>query len=85
MNNWTPSQPPADRSRTPLSPRQLLCLERVAWGDTSHEIAADLGLSVRTVDQHVADACERLGVRKRASAVAIAMQRGWIDPPPLPD
>ena len=62
-----------------LSPRQRHCLERVALGQTSGEIARALRLSVRTVDQYIAEACARMGVRKRSSAVAIAVRHGLID------
>ena len=61
-----------------LSPRQRLCLQRVALGETSVEIAAALQLSVSTVDQYVAEACLRLNVRTRASAVAAALNLGLI-------
>ena len=53
-----------------LTPRQLECLTRIAAGETSAEIAVALGLSKRTVDHYVTHACARLGVRKRAQAVA---------------
>ena len=63
-----------------LSPRQHDCLERVAQGETSSQIATALDLSVRTVDQYIAQACLRLGVRRRASAVARAVRLGLIAP-----
>ena len=45
---------------------------------TSARIAAELGLSRRTVDQYVADACEKFGVRTRTQAVVEAVLRGEI-------
>jgi LuxR family transcriptional regulator of spore coat protein len=53
-----------------LSPRQLDCLRLAAQGRNSTEIASLLGISPRTVDQHIAEACERLKVRNRTQAVA---------------
>lgn len=61
-----------------LSPRQAACLQRVARGETSSQIAVELGLSVRTIDQYVAEACLRLKARRRASAVATALHLGLI-------
>jgi DNA-binding CsgD family transcriptional regulator len=66
-----------------LSPRQIECLRLAAAGQTSHDIAATLGLSSRTVDQYVGEACERLKVRNRVQAVAKAFELGlFSDPPP---
>ncbi len=62
----------------PLTARQLECLERIAAGETSAEIALALGLSKRTVDHYVTHACERLGVRNRTQAVAKAVSEGMI-------
>ena len=65
-----------------LSPRQLACLRLVAVGKTTLEIAADLGISNRTVEQYVADACTRLGVRTRIEAVVKAVRSGLITDEP---
>lgn len=65
-------------SRTPLSPRQIDCLCLAALGSTSPEIAEILGISSRTVDQYIAEACERLNVRNRVQAVAKAVALGLI-------
>jgi DNA-binding CsgD family transcriptional regulator len=67
-----------------LTARQIECLQRIAAGETSAEIAAELGLSKRTVDHYVGSACDRLGVRTRAQAVAIAIHTNIISPPPNP-
>jgi DNA-binding CsgD family transcriptional regulator len=64
--------------RTLLSPRQLDCLRLAAQGKSSPEIAELLGISRRTVDQRIAEACERLGVRNRVEAVAKAVRLGLI-------
>jgi DNA-binding CsgD family transcriptional regulator len=61
-----------------LSPRQVECLRLAAAGKTSVEIAATLGLSSRTVDQYVGEACERLKVRNRTQAVAKAVELGLL-------
>ena len=69
----------------PLTPRQLECLTRIANGETSGEIGEALGLSKRTVDHYVLDACIRLGSRNRAQAVAKAISDGLISKPPSAD
>lgn len=66
---------------TKLSPRQLQCLEMIAGGQTSAEIAQALGVSRRTIDHYVANACARLGVRNRTQAVAKAIVDGLIKRP----
>jgi len=65
-----------------LSPRQLACLRLVAAGKTTLEIAAELGISNRTVEQYVADACARLGVRTRIEAVVKSVRLGLISDQP---
>jgi len=64
-----------------LSKRQRECLQGIAEGLTSAEIAASLGLSARTVDHYVGDACGKLKVRSRAHAVAEAIRWGEITSP----
>lgn len=63
-----------------LTPRQIQCLTRIAAGESSAQIALALGLSKRTVDEHVRDACAKLGVRKRSQAVAKTISLGIIPP-----
>jgi DNA-binding CsgD family transcriptional regulator len=63
----------------PLTARQLECLTRIARGETSAEIGLALGLSKRTVDEYVGDACVRLGVKNRAQAVAVSIGLNIID------
>ena len=63
-----------------LSARQLQCLQFIAEGKSSQEIAEVLGLSVRTVDHYVGAACQKLGARSRAQAVAAAFHMALIHP-----
>jgi DNA-binding CsgD family transcriptional regulator len=66
---------------SPLTVRQVECLTRIANGETSAEVAEALGLSKRTVDHYVLDACIRLGSRNRSQAVAKAISDGIIEGP----
>lgn len=64
----------------PLTERQLECLRWAAAGKSSADIGAIVGLSPRTVDDHLAAACRRLGVRTRVQAVVLALQSQLIPP-----
>lgn len=57
-----------------LSSRQLECLRMSADGLTSGEIGRRLGLSARTVDEHLLLACRALGVRTRVQAVVVMIR-----------
>ena len=52
-----------------LSPRQRACLDLAAQGLTDKEIAAELGMSPRTVGGHLGEAYLRLGVSNRREAI----------------
>lgn len=61
---------PPPRPASALTERQRQCLDLAADGLTSARIGAVLGLSPRTIDEHLAEACRLLGVRTRVQAVA---------------
>lgn len=61
-----------------LTEREREILLGVARGERSKEIAARLGISIRTVGAHLASIYTKLGVDSRASAVAIALERGLL-------
>ncbi|MGX9690610.1 helix-turn-helix domain-containing protein [Achromobacter anxifer] len=62
----------------PLSERQASCLHWAAMGKTSWETARILGVSESTVNFHLCNACDKLGVRGRRAAVVMAMKLGLI-------
>lgn len=62
-----------------LTEREREILQGVARGERSKEIAARLGISIRTVGAHLASIYSKLGVDSRASAVATALERGLLD------
>lgn len=67
-------------SRRPvLTPRQVECLRWVRDGKTAWEIGAILGLSARTVEEHLSNACRALGVRSRVQAVITASRQGLFE------
>lgn len=64
----------------PLTPRQREVLKGIAEGRSTKKIAADLGLSVKTVETHRAQIMERLGIRDVAGLVRYAMRTGLVPP-----
>ncbi|KQN74427.1 helix-turn-helix transcriptional regulator [Devosia sp. Leaf64] len=58
----------------PLTPREKEVIALSAEGLTSVEIAERLGLSARTVNQHVDNVAEKLGTKNRAHTVAEAVR-----------
>ena len=65
-------------SRAPLSTRELEILQLVARGMKNHEIAEVLLISENTVRNHVVSVLEKLGVRDRSEAIAVALQQGLV-------
>jgi DNA-binding NarL/FixJ family response regulator len=63
-----------------LSQRELEVLEFLAEGATSKEIALELGLRPKTVENHRARILDKLGVANTAAAVRAAVARGLITP-----
>jgi len=64
----------------PLSQRELEVLRLVARGATNKQAAAQLFISEATVKTHLLHAYSKLGVNDRAAAVAVAFQRGLLQP-----
>lgn len=62
-----------------LTARQRECLAWVREGKSSAAIADILDISVTTVDEHVAGACRKLGVRTRVQAAVEAVLLGIIE------
>lgn len=70
MSGSCPHSAPAE-ALDALSLRQWECLQLAATGLSSAGIAARLGVSPRTVDEHLARACRALDVRTRVQAAAL--------------
>jgi pimeloyl-ACP methyl ester carboxylesterase/DNA-binding CsgD family transcriptional regulator len=69
----------AAKPAEPLSSRELDVLRQAARGLANEAIAAELGLSVRTVERHLSNVYGKLGVSgkaARAAAVAVVLRRG---------
>jgi len=62
----------------PLSERERVCLRLAGRGQTSPEIAAELGLSVGTVRNYLSEAIGKLGAGNRVEAARLAREKGWL-------
>jgi DNA-binding CsgD family transcriptional regulator/pimeloyl-ACP methyl ester carboxylesterase len=69
----------------PLSPRESQILSLLAMGEHNNEISRILGLSVHTVERHVANVYAKIGARSRVEAAAYAMSRHLVQPPSEPE
>ena len=66
------------RAKGALSEREEEVLRLVAEGHVMKEIAAKLGLSVRTLETYKSRAMGKLGIGTRVEIVRYALQRGWL-------
>jgi signal transduction histidine kinase/DNA-binding NarL/FixJ family response regulator len=62
-----------------LTGRERDVLTLLSHGRSDKEIAADLGMSVKTANFHVANVLAKLGAQNRAEAVRLAYARGLLD------
>jgi DNA-binding NarL/FixJ family response regulator len=70
---------PRRRTGTPLiTAREKAVLRLMAVGHSNKQIAADLEVSVKTVEVHKANAMRKLGLRGRTDVVRYASLNGWL-------
>lgn len=62
-----------------VTPREREVLTLVAWGHTNKEIASILGITVKTVESHKANAMQKLEIGSRADLVRFALAQGWLE------
>lgn len=72
-----PASPVRATGQTVTS-REREVLTLVAWGHTNKEIAAILGITVKTVESHKANAMQKLEIASRADLVRFALAEGWL-------
>jgi len=70
-------EPVADE---PLTGRELEVLKLIAEANTSEQIAALLGISRKTVENHRASILHKLGMRDRVELTRYAIRRGLVEP-----
>lgn len=70
------TKPAAD----PLAPRERQVLQLIAEGQTSKEIASELGVSVKTAESYRAHIMEKLDIHETANLVRYAIRQGLVLP-----
>lgn len=61
-----------------LTPREMDILRLVCMGRLNKEIAAELSLSIRTVEGHLNAILSKLNMRSRTEAAMFAASKGWF-------
>lgn len=65
-------------SEASLSEREIQIVDLVASGLTNHEIAAQLEISKRTVDNHISNILTKTATENRVALVRWALQWGKV-------
>jgi DNA-binding NarL/FixJ family response regulator len=63
-----------------LTPREREVVTLIARGFRYREIAEEMGISVKTLETHMAHIFEKLGVASRHELTRIAFETGFVDP-----
>jgi len=71
---------PAGGTAKPLSPREGEVLRLLAQGHSYREAAAQLGVSVKTIETHRKRLADKLGLRSRAELFRFAVEVGLLEP-----
>ena len=74
---WTIDNPAEDRALA-LTPRQTEVLRLIGQGKRMKEIASELNLSVRTIEDHKAVLLRTLGAESTADLVKFAVRQGLV-------
>lgn len=70
---------PSPAGHRPLSQRELEVVSLVVDGHSNDEIAARLGISVKTVESHLTRIFERVQVASRTELATRAIREGWLE------
>jgi len=73
-----------ERPAEVLTQREMEVLRIAARGKANKDIARELGMSVRTVQAHLSNIFNKLGVGSRTEAVVYCLKKGWLRPEDLP-
>jgi DNA-binding NarL/FixJ family response regulator len=76
-------EPSASRLLAELTPRELEVLRALAGAAGNEAIARRLGISARTLRNHIQSTYRKLGVYDRAQAVLVAVREGLVEVAPL--
>jgi non-specific serine/threonine protein kinase len=81
----SPEGETAAQSEARFSPRQYEVALLIARGRTNRQIAAELVVGERTVETHVTNILQKLGLTSRTQLVAWVVERGLLAAPPPGD
>ena len=76
--------PTETQAITPLSKREMEVLKLAATGVSNKDIAEQLFLSPRTIQVHLGNIFNKLGVASRTEAILHGLRRGWLSLEDLP-
>jgi two-component system response regulator NreC len=65
--------------RADISDREMEVIRLIALGYSNKEIAAQINLSVKTIEAHKANAMRKLNMRGRIDIVRYAILQGWLE------
>ncbi len=75
------ARPGEGRPQPSISEREANVLRLMAVGHSNKEIADNLGISIKTVEVHKANAMRKLRLRGRIDVVRFAVLKGWLQDP----
>ncbi len=79
VSRWmSAGQTPPEPAEARPTPREMEVLKLLTRGLTNKAIAAQMKISERTVQGHIASLFEKLSVSSRTEAVVRAAQLGWV-------
>jgi DNA-binding NarL/FixJ family response regulator len=67
-----------DPKPSPISERETDVLRLIAVGHSNKEVAAQLKISVKTVEVHKANAMKKLGLAGRVDLIRYGVLQGWL-------
>lgn len=76
LRTFVPAPGGAGRAFDGLTTREAEILERIAQGLDNAQIAAHLGMSEKTVRNHITHIFDKIGVENRSQAIVLARDRG---------
>jgi DNA-binding NarL/FixJ family response regulator len=78
LNHFGPSEEKGKQSLELLSEREMEILKMAAKGMSNKDIAEELFISVRTVQSHLGNIFNKLGVGSRTEAIVYGLKQGWF-------
>ncbi|HKV49298.1 MAG TPA: LuxR C-terminal-related transcriptional regulator [Candidatus Acidoferrales bacterium] len=70
--------PSSSKSSVPLSPREIEIVQLLAEGRTNKQVAAELGISVRTAESHRRHIMQKTRVRSLVQLIYYALEQGIV-------